>query len=742
MTKKSFPVGFFKHRILHMNLGAIRKAIRTDNWPQVEDLWMAGVEDNPDPKAVGTALEAMVKADNADTAETLAGMLLEAHGSAEADAKLAWASAALLAIPESAQLRSATAELCKAVYSDAEHFGEIWSAADLEGIQSPKRALRTLDICIGLKPETYMGNKFDGRVIRIERFNALGEFEFQDDGMTETLDPKLLADEFEPLTDDDFRVIIQQDPETVSKVIAKQPGDVLVGLCRANGGSCDADTIKETLVPKYLDTAKWSGWWSRARTAGKKNPHLAFEGRSPVTVNYVAGGFTLEEELADDLAKAYEPLELLTLLRIYLREIKGRKLTMDVDFAQKIVDKLASRIADWSVKRPGEALEGALGLDAAVAANAPQPAQAPPTAADILARTRQPAAAILAITQNDLWPPALQTVREHPDTVAVLAELLVTGPSAQIQAIASHLGELDEHAAIAEAVKASMVEPAEHIDLLAWAWSREGADLADLPPRVTILSKLLDAMLIFDNDPGISRQERREARATVRAAMSAAGYKSFRACLSEINEGMAAVIKNKLERTDGLAQTVTAKLLYFIRESYWKLFVVEKPKPWLDSNIVWTSQVGLDAQQEEMRIIIEELMPANAKQIGEAAEQGDLRENADWQAAIEERDMLVSRQRAMNNDLLRARVITLSDVPKDEVSVGSKVILRRDRDGEMFTVNFLGPWDSDPDNDVYAYTTRLGEKLMGKLPGMTLSLQLGGNEEEFTVTELGAAVTE
>ena len=259
---------------------------------------------------------------------------------------------------------------------------------------------------------------------------------------------------------------------------------------------------------------------------------------------------------------------------------------------------------------------------------------------------------------------------------------------------------------------------------------------------MTILSKMLDALVVIDHDATITREARREARGAVRSALSAEGYAAFKATLAEIDEGMADVIKGKIERTDGLAQTVSGKMLHHIREAYWKLFIVEKPKPWLDKNVVWTSQAGLDAQQEELRVLMEELMPANAKQIGEAAELGDLRENADWQAAIEERDMLVSRQRAMNADLLRSRVITLRDVPDDEISVGSKVTLRRESDGQEVTISFLGPWDSDPEAGVYAYTTRLGEKLMGKKVGQSLELQISGHEGQYTVVGFVPAVSE
>ena len=332
-------------------------------------------------------------------------MLLEAHAAADADARLGWAAAALLALPESDDLRKQTADLYREVHGGRESFDAIWSAAGLDGNQSPKRALRTLEVSLAVRPGQFMGNKFDGRVIRIERINPLGEFEFVDDGRTERLDPKLLADEFEPLDDDDFRVIVRQDPEAVAETIKKAPDRVLVGLCRARGGETDADRVKDDLVPKYIEASKWTGWWSRARTAGKKNKHLVFEGRSPVMIRYVAGGLSLEDELADDLDKAYEPRDLLGLLRTYLRECATRKKDAEVGFTGRITETLADRVRTWATKRPGEAFEGALALAWAVENGAPAPTDMPRSAEEILASADVPADCVAAVGDAELWAP-------------------------------------------------------------------------------------------------------------------------------------------------------------------------------------------------------------------------------------------------------------------------------------------------------------------------------------------------
>lgn len=133
-------------------------------------------------------------------------------------------------------------------------------------------------------------------------------------------------------------------------------------------------------------------------------------------------------------------------------------------------------------------------------------------------------------------------------------------------------------------------------------------------------------------------------------------------------------------------------------------------------------------------------MPANAKQIGLAAEQGDLRENADWTAAIEERDMLVARVRKINAELAMARILERSDIPRDSVGIGSKVTMRRVADSAEYELTFLGPWDSNPEQKVYSYTTKLAQSVMGLAVGERVELDFEDGPQEYEIVGLSPAV--
>jgi transcription elongation GreA/GreB family factor len=721
-----------------MNVQNIKDAMGTGAWDRAESLWMDAIEDNPSPEAIREVLEAFVEADRAETASMLGWALLEAHESTAADKLLPMAAAALLAVPDSEELRGEVARLVKDVHGQAEHFDTIYESAGLESGQSPRRALRTLETCLALQPGDWLGGRFEDRVAKFQRVTPLGELEIDEDGSTDTLDAKKLADDFERLEADDFRVRIRE-ADDAAQWVQKKPGEVLLGLAKSAGGQTDSDTLKDLLVPKYLDAKKWTGWWGRARTAAKKTAELTLEGRNPVTISYHAGGLSLEAELADDLAEAYGPVDYFELLGRYLSEAAARNVEPKSDFLQEIADTLAARVAQWHPKRPADALAAVTSLSACRQAGLPEPSDDVPTVDEVLEAAKNPAEAVAALPLEAFWPAALEAVGRRDDAGDVLAELFIQAPANQLDVLGEMLVSHGRGEVIGEAVDQAILEPTSRLAVLVWAWGREDLPAGEKPASVTLLTKMLQALHDIDHKWQADRDAKREARQAIRDALSASGGDLIRRALEQMDQGMAAVILNQINRTDGLAVSLREDIELMLRNTFPHLFIKKTIQPWEDKSVIWTTDAGLAARQEELRELKDEKMPANAKQIGEAAEEGDLRENADWQAAIEERDMLVSRVRKMSEELSKAKILEPGAAPSDHVSVGSRVTLRSE-DGREVDVKFLGPWDSDTARGVYSYQTRLAEALLGKKPGESVEIEIDGQAGTYTIASLGQAV--
>jgi transcription elongation GreA/GreB family factor len=720
-----------------MNIKRIKDCIGRGAWKEAENVWMSAVEDNPRPEAVREVLEAFVEADQAETAETLGWSLLDAHSDAAPEESVKLAMAALLAVPDSEELRKQTAELIKQAYGEIENFQEIYDSAGLETGQSPRRALRTIEVCRQITPGCYMGNRYEDRVIKIERLNPLGEYEFTEGRDKDSLEPKLLADEFDVLGAEDFRVMLRENREEIADLFQKDPGRVLQGLVIAAGGEMTSDELKDKILDAYISPKKWSSWWSRARNAVKKSDHLTIEGRNPSIITYHPGGLSLEQELASDVQAAKTAPAYLDVLKTYLAQADQRG-GMDDEFVAGVMAAMADLARKFASRRRGDALQAVLCVEAAKQLGMAPPAEDVPAPSELIKTLKNPVDVIHELDATDLWPLAIEALRSREDAVDIFEKLFRTAPPEQLDAIAENLRDLGGGEVIDRAVEDAWNDPAKHIPLCAWTWDTPERS-GETPNRVTMLSKLLAALLEIDNDWHINADQRREARQIVRNALGARDYAGYRETLDEMDQAMADVIRGNIERTDGLAQAVREDMLKMMRKEFARLFVKKKVNPWEDEKVLWTSAEGLRQREEELRVLKEVTMPANAKQIGEAAEQGDLRENADWQAAIEERDMLVSQARRMQAEMVKARIITQADVPDGKVSVGTRVKLKPASGGASVEIAFLGPWDSDPDRGIYSYQTGLAQSLMGRAVGESVEVKIAGREGEFEIENIDFA---
>ncbi len=124
------------------------------------------------------------------------------------------------------------------------------------------------------------------------------------------------------------------------------------------------------------------------------------------------------------------------------------------------------------------------------------------------------------------------------------------------------------------------------------------------------------------------------------------------------------------------------------------------------------------------------------KDIGSAAQLGDLSENAEYTSALEERDRITERVSTMETDLAKAKLIRQSMVDGSSVTVGSTVRARELSSESVKTFVFLGPWDTDIDNGVYSYKAPLAQAFMGKSVGDIAVLHMDDEERSWEIVEL------
>lgn len=121
--------------------------------------------------------------------------------------------------------------------------------------------------------------------------------------------------------------------------------------------------------------------------------------------------------------------------------------------------------------------------------------------------------------------------------------------------------------------------------------------------------------------------------------------------------------------------------------------------------------------QAELGELEEELRFKLPKEIQKAREYGDLRENAEYKAALERQSMVSARIGQIMKRLSEVESVDLSKIPTDKAAYGSTVVLYDlDRDEDV-TYKLVTSEESDPENGLISTVSPIGQGLMGKEEG-------------------------
>jgi transcription elongation factor GreA len=124
------------------------------------------------------------------------------------------------------------------------------------------------------------------------------------------------------------------------------------------------------------------------------------------------------------------------------------------------------------------------------------------------------------------------------------------------------------------------------------------------------------------------------------------------------------------------------------------------------------------------------------KEIGNAVAMGDLRENAEYKAALERQSYVRARIGQLRKRLVELSAINIGSIPKDRVALGSKVkLLNLDTDEEV-TYQLVFPEVSDLDQGLISIASPVGKGLMGREEGDEVTVQIPSGVKRFEVLEL------
>jgi len=141
----------------------------------------------------------------------------------------------------------------------------------------------------------------------------------------------------------------------------------------------------------------------------------------------------------------------------------------------------------------------------------------------------------------------------------------------------------------------------------------------------------------------------------------------------------------------------------------------------LDKKVVLTYE-GIKALEDELKVLKVEKRKEIAQKIKEARGQGDLSENAEYDAAKDEQAKAEARIAAIEKLLRNAEAIDEEEIDRETVTLGSKVTLFDEEFEEEITYQIVGSAEANPEKNKISNESPLGMGLIGQKAGVAVEI--------------------
>ena len=145
---------------------------------------------------------------------------------------------------------------------------------------------------------------------------------------------------------------------------------------------------------------------------------------------------------------------------------------------------------------------------------------------------------------------------------------------------------------------------------------------------------------------------------------------------------------------------------------------------------------GYEKLQAEVKDLKQVKRPQTIKDIEEALEHGDLKENAEYHAAKEQQRIIDGRLAELAELIGCAKIVDPTDLAHSKISFGSTVVMTNMDTDEEVTYTIVGGCESNPDIGLISFNSPLAKQLLGKEEGDEVKVRLPGGVKEFEIDEV------
>lgn len=154
------------------------------------------------------------------------------------------------------------------------------------------------------------------------------------------------------------------------------------------------------------------------------------------------------------------------------------------------------------------------------------------------------------------------------------------------------------------------------------------------------------------------------------------------------------------------------------------------------SEILYVTRETLDQMKAELQRLKTVDRPAASRAIAEAREKGDLKENAEYDAAKEAQGLLEARIKKFESDLANCRILDADNIDTSKVSILTRVRITNLATKKSMTYQIVSEKEADLKLGKISVTSPIGKGLLGKKIGEVAEVTAPNGLIKFKVEDI------
>lgn len=565
-----------------------------------------------------------------------------------------------------------------------------------------------------------------------------------------------------PLKQEHIWVRYYENKEEIQELFQNDLAGFIRDMLKSYDNVMTTGDLKQELIGEFIKAEEWSKWWQKAKQALKQDPNIGMNPKKKDELNYHEQQITFSDEL---IAKYEAQQDIFKKLDIALQVIKDPEEAIGAaehfntkynqeeiskDNTRKILAYLYLDQLDDTFTKPF-LREKANNPDAIPEVEVVRKLKPEDVEAIIKSLSKdecvQLSSAIPMLEVKKGWVDLI--AQYHPDSIDIFMSILFEVPVKVNKYVWSLLHEKGKINELNHFLDTICQKAKSFPEVFIWimkailnspeSYSYLNFKLSDLVLRVLRILKPLNKIETKGNKLKNQAQgiliEKGNAQDVLKEAIDT-GDDEYARKLYALYKEIPYISDAEKERMLEIISEINTNIQWEDEsmEEEDEDDIVSKIPP----NHFLVTRKAINQKKAELEHMINVEMAENSRDIGEAQEKGDLRENAEYKAAMEKQVQIQAAIKRLDQELKNALVLEdyVSNFKADKIGVGCTAKLKSNDTEEVISYSILGTWDADTSKNIISYLAPLAKTLIGKAVGDSALLNLSSQESVYTVLEI------